>query len=120
MENEKAELPSIESLHLHHNGEAVDSVVLDGANINAKTLDAEIKYLEITGRQDTLSARTEFFGGISSRQVKDKSCEKITNQPLGIHVEDGLNTDGHRFHVEHVKANGDCVMIDGRNVQGPG
>lgn len=113
-----AELSANGSMSLHSQDGAMHRVVLDGANIQAKTLDADIDRLEITDKQDTMtthtaSASASLSGAVSVYQ--GHGSEKVTHQQSGIHVVDGINTDGHRVHVTEAEMHGGKITTDDKN-----
>lgn len=113
-----AELSSGGNMRLHHGDEAMDTVVLDGANLSAKTLDADINKLYILDKQDVTKSETSSASASTNGQVsfyKSQSSSKITNQHSGIYVEEGINNYGHSVHVNDAYMKGGEILTDGKN-----
>lgn len=113
-----AELSSGGHLKLHHQGEAIKKVSLNGANIIAHTLDAHMRELEIKDQLDVTQTKTKSASVSTSGQVsayKGKGYEATVGQSSGIHVEDGLNTNGHTFEVDHAVMHGGKLTTQGEN-----
>lgn len=106
------------NIKMHHDGKAMDKVVLDAANIQATTMDAEIEHLEIYDRQDKSSSKSSSFGICSSGQVsfyKGQGTEQRVAQKSGIYVKEGLNSQGHTVNVKDAKMVGGQIITDGEN-----
>ena len=106
------------NMHLHHNGQAMQTVELDGANIYAQTLDANIGKLIIRSKQDTSQTQTKSLSLASSGQFGfyQGSGRNITTQhQSGIHVVAGINTDGHEVVVHETHMIGGKITTDGEN-----
>ncbi len=106
------------NLSLHHQDQAMDTVILDGANLKAQTLDGDVKKLVIVDKQtqsstDTFSASINTSGQISG--YKGNGSSQKTTTASGIAVEAGINVDGHQFHVTEAEMTGGKIITDGIN-----
>jgi hypothetical protein len=113
-----AELSAAGNMKLHYQGGAMSKLELDGANIVAQTLDANIKELRISDKQDTSVTKTCSASASVSGQVsayKGKGSSKITQQNSGIHVVEGFNTKEHAVHIEQAYMRGGKITTDGEN-----
>ena len=113
-----AELSAGGNIRLHHGDGAMQSVVLDGGTISCKTLDADIEHLTIISKQDTSQSSTLSFGASTNGQVsfyEGNSRSKITKQNSGIHVEEGINNNGHTVHVGEAYMEGGKITTNGQN-----
>ncbi len=113
-----AELSTGGNMTLHHGEGAMDTVVLDGANLSSKTLDADINHLVVIDKQDISTSSTTSASASTNGQIsmyKGKSKSKITNQHSGIHVEDGINNNGHTVHVSDAYMEGGKITTEGKN-----
>lgn len=113
-----AELSANGNMHLHYQEGAVHRVELDGARIDAGTLDAQIEHLKIIDKQDKSFTRTKagsvsLLGQISAYQGEGDAA--ITKQHSGIHVVDGINTNGHVVEVESASMKGGEIVTEGEN-----
>jgi len=116
--HQNATITSQGEVYLHHNGEKMDTVTLNGANIDAKKVNARIGTLNITDQQDQLSYKSEGGSLDSSGNVswhKSHGQEKHTTHKSGIHAQEGLNTKGGAFEVDTLNAIGGAITTDGEN-----
>ncbi|MDP3561443.1 MAG: hemagglutinin repeat-containing protein [Legionellaceae bacterium] len=112
------ELSADGSMSMHYQDTAMNKVELDGANIDAQTLDASIDRLIIYDKQDTSSTKTEAYSVSSTGQFsiyKGKGSEKVTNNSSGIHVTEGINTGGHHVQVNETYMEGGKIVTEGEN-----
>lgn len=113
-----AELSAGRNVKLHHQDGAMHRVELNGARIQGQTMDGDLDILVITDRQDTMSNQVESASASLSGQVsayKGQGTQTITNQHSGIHVVDGINTNGHNVHVTEAVMHGGAITSDGKN-----
>uniref|UniRef100_UPI0025F46D64 hypothetical protein n=1 Tax=Marivirga sp. TaxID=2018662 RepID=UPI0025F46D64 len=106
------------NMKLHDNDKAMGKLELDGAIINAGTLDADIDQLIINDKQDVFTSKSESASASSTGAVSAYAGEtkKVTTvEHSGIHVKDGINTNGHRVHVGEATMNGGKITSDGKN-----
>jgi len=115
---ENAELSAGGNMHLHHGEGAIDLVELNGASITAKTLDAEIKKLVINDLQDTTSSQTVSVAANTNGQCslhEGSSQSTKTVEHSGLYIEEGINVDGHRVHIDEAKMRGGQILTPGKN-----
>ena len=115
---ENAGLSAEGNMKLHHKGEAMDLVELDGANITANTLDMKTKKLRIIDKQDTSENKTQSASASSSGQVsayKGKGHSKVVNQHSGIAIKEGINNNGHVVEVGETYMEGGRIVTQGKN-----
>jgi Hemagglutinin repeat len=115
---ENAELSADGAMVLKNKDSAVENVQLDGANVRAKTLDANIDKLEIhdkqsTSRSSTTSASASLSGQVSAYHGEGHS--EITAKHAGFDIEEGLNSDGHELRVGHLDMRGGEMLTRGEN-----
>lgn len=113
-----AELSAGGNMKLHCQGGALHSLGLFGGRVEARTLDAQIDRLTIIDQQDTLSSHVESVSASVSGQVsayQGTGQEKVTNQHSGIHVVEGINTNGHSVHVTEATMEGGEISTEGKN-----
>ncbi|MDQ2995285.1 MAG: hemagglutinin repeat-containing protein, partial [Pseudomonadota bacterium] len=106
------------NLNLHHQGEAMEKVELDGGNILAQTLDAKIKRLILTDKQDETKVKNQSIGASSSGQIsyyQGEGSSKRTQQHSGIFVEEGINNNGHSVTVDKAEMKGGEITTNGVN-----
>lgn len=106
------------NMWLHNQGGAMHLVELDGANLLAGTLDADIEKLVVSERQDIMESKTKSGSLSTDGQVsfyKGEGRNAVTQQQSGIHVVDGINTNGHHVHVGLAEMNGGIIDTDGKN-----
>ena len=106
------------NMWLHNQGGAMHLVELDGANLLAGTLDADIEKLVVSERQDIMESKTKSGSLSTDGQVsfyKGEGRKAVTQQQTGIHVVDGINTNGHHVHVGLAEMNGGIIDTDGKN-----
>ena len=116
--HQHAQLEAGGHMQLHHNGEAVGSVNLHGANIVAGSADIAIDQLNITdvlNKTETrgFSASASSSGAVSA--YAHQGSESVVGAPSGIHVVDGLNTNGHQFKVNKATMYGGGMTTNGEN-----
>lgn len=113
-----AELSADGNMKLHNNGAAINLVELDGANIKANTLAADINKLSIIDKHDTCKTKSEFVNFNSSGQIsasKAKGSERVTNNHSGLDIQSGINTDGHVVTVRETYMEGGAITTAGEN-----
>ena len=113
-----AELSAGGNMKLHDQDAAMKLVVLEGGIIVAKTMDADIDKLIIIDKQDVMTNQVESASASVSGQIsvyKGEGGATVTAQQSGIHVVDGINTDGHRLHVGEASMTGGKITTDGEN-----
>ncbi|KTD32442.1 hypothetical protein Lmor_2380 [Legionella moravica] len=113
-----AELSAGGNMSLGHQGQAMSHVVLDGAQIKAGTLDADIEQLDIIDRQDREVTRSKSIDASTSGHVstyKGSGHSATTSEHSGIYVVDGINTDGHRVHIDEARMCGGEILTPGEN-----
>ncbi len=113
-----AELSAGGNMTLGYQGGAMHHVVLDGARIEAGSLDAQIQKLDIIDKQDTTVSKNESGSVSLSGQVsayKGEGGSAITKEHSGIHVVDGINTGGHEVHIGEASMQGGEITTQGEN-----
>ncbi|MGQ3890939.1 hemagglutinin repeat-containing protein [Legionella sp. CNM-4043-24] len=113
-----AELSAGGNLSLSDQGQAMSHVVLDGAQIKAGTLEANIEQLDIIDRQDRAVTRSRSFDVSTSGHVsayRGAGHSATTAEHSGIYVVDGINTEGHRVHVDEARMHGGKILTQGEN-----
>ncbi len=113
-----AELSSGGNMKLHHGDGAMNKVSLEGANIKAQSLDAEIKHITIVDQQDETKTKTTSVSASTSGQVSGyhgEGSSKKVEQSSGIEITDGLNTNGHVFKADVVDMTGGKITTAGEN-----
>ena len=113
-----AELSADGTMSLGCEGGAMRHVVLDGARIEAGTLDAKIERLDIIDKQDTTVIRNESVNASLLGQIsihKGTGDSAITVQHSGISVVDGINNNGHTVHIDEAHMHGGTILTDGEN-----
>ena len=113
-----AELSAGGNVRLHHNGGEVGVVDLDGANINAQSIDAKIGTLIIRDHQDTSQTQTRSVSLATNGMFsgyKGKSQSRVTHQHSGIHTVDGINTNGHELVAHDTHMIGGSITTEGEN-----
>lgn len=106
-------------MSLHNGDGAMKLVNLDGANIVAQTMDADIDRLVITDKQDQMTNHVASASASASGQIsayKGDGSASTTAQQSGIHVTEGINTNGHSVHVGEAIMNGGKITSDGLNL----
>lgn len=106
------------NVSLHHQGKAMSLVELDGASIQASTLDMQTDRLVIRDKQDisqtkTKSASINSDGSFSIH--KGKGHERVTNQHSGLNITEGINTNGHVVKVTETEMEGGVIKTSGEN-----
>jgi hypothetical protein len=113
-----SELSSGGNITMHHKDQAMHQVDLEGANIDAKTLDMNTDSLIIKDKQDTSTTKTQSYSLNTNGQFSihvGKDCDRVTNQSSGIHVRDGINVDGHKVHAGELYMEGGKIITEGKN-----
>lgn len=113
-----AELSAGGNIHLHHDGGQIDTVELDGANIEAQSIDAKIGTLIIRDQQDTSQTQTKSASVATNGMFsgyKGKGYSKTTQQHSGIHTVDSINANGHEFSAHETHMIGGKITTDGEN-----
>lgn len=114
-----ARLAAAGTVKLHHNGDAMSQVELDGANIEANSLEGTVDKLSIRDRQDTATTETVSFALDTTGQVSGyygAGYERTTTaQNSGIHTRAGLNTADHPFQVGELDMEGGQITTEGEN-----
>lgn len=113
-----AELSASGNMKLHNQDGAIHKVELDGGNIIAQTLDADIDKLIITDKQDRMTTSTESVSASMSGQVsvyKGEGSAQITTRHSGLQIGDGINTNGHSVHVTEATMHGGAILSGGEN-----
>lgn len=113
-----AELSAGGNIRLHHNGGVIGVVELDGANIEAGSVDAKIGTLIIRDHQDTSQTQTNSVSLATNGMFsgyKGKGQSRVTHQHSGIHTIDGINTDGHEFVAHETHMIGGSIRTEGEN-----
>lgn len=106
------------NLHIHQGDDAMDDLSLDAANIDAGTMDADINHLNMTDEQSTSYSSSLAMSASTTGQVsfdESTSSAAIVAQTSGIHSHGGINTDGHRFHVNYASMWGGMIASDAVN-----
>lgn len=99
-----AELSSNGKMKLHYNDEALNSVILDGANIIADKLEADINKLQIIDKQDcykttnqsfsaALDGQMSYYDGIGHSEKVTKHSGICANE-TNLHVSDAFMKGG--------------------------
>lgn len=94
-----------------------DELTLKGANIEAKSIEGNIKKCTIESQQDKsrsshMSVEANTSGMISVSKHKQSSAK--VNQVSGIHIHDGINQEQKTFSIDHLHQKGGSVTSDGR------
>ena len=113
-----AELSAGGNIRLHHNGGEIGVVELDGANIEAGSVDAKIGTLIIRDHQDTSQTQTNSVSLATNGMFsghKGKGQSRATHQHSSIHTIDGINTDGHEFVAHETHMIGGSITTEGEN-----
>lgn len=113
-----AELSAGGNIRLHHNGDEIGVVELDGANINAQSIDAKIGTLIIRDHQDTSQTQTMSVSVATNGMFsgyKGKGQSRVTHQHSGVHTVDGINTNGHELVVHDTHMIGGSITTEGKN-----
>ncbi|MDP3706245.1 MAG: hemagglutinin repeat-containing protein [Legionellaceae bacterium] len=113
-----AELSAGGNMLLHNQDKAMDKLELDGANLIAGSLDANIHQLIIRDKQDASQTKTKSFSASTNGQFsvyEGHGFDKVTEQHSGIHVTDGINTNGHGVHVNETYMEGGVITTEGEN-----
>lgn len=115
---ENSELSSGGKMKVHNNGEAVDHVALNGANVNAKSIDAKIKELIVEDKisksklkSDSGSASTS--GAVSFATSRSQSAE--VKQRSGIHSDESINEEGNTLEIDNLHMKGGAITSNGVN-----
>lgn len=108
-----AELSAGGQMTLGYDGGAMKQVTLDGARINAGSLDAKIDHLTINDKQDTSTTKTQSLSGslsgtVSAYQGKGDSAK--VREHSGIYVADNM---GHSIEVAESRMKGGEMKIHG-------
>jgi hypothetical protein len=115
---ENAELSAGGNISFHNGDGAMRVVELDGASVNARTLDMNTDKLIIRDKQDVSQTKTQSASINSNGQVsayKGKGYERTTNQHSGLNIHDGINTNGHTVKVAETEMVGGRIVTAGKN-----
>ena len=113
-----AELSAGGNMLLHNQDNAMEKLELDGANLIAGSLDANIHQLIIKDKQDESKTKTKSASLSTNGQFSvyaGHGVDKITQQKSGIHVTDGINTNSHKVHVDETYMEGGSITTNGEN-----
>ena len=113
-----AELLAGGNIHLHHDGGQIDTVELDGANIEAQSIDAKIGTLIIRDQQDTSQTQTKSVSVATNGMFsgyKGKGYSRTTQQYSGIHTIDSINANDHEFSAHETHMIGGKITTDREN-----
>lgn len=94
-----------------------DSVSMRGSNIDAQTISGEVKALHVESLQGHKKSSSSNVSASSSGAVaasKSHQESKQVNEVAGIHVREGVNHDGEKFHVGEATLKGAKVTGDGQ------
>lgn len=105
------------SLH-NNNGGPVQTIELDSSNLDSKFMDANVETVIIIDHQDTSQTQKKSASVVTNGMFgayQGKGQSKITQQHSGIHVSDGINTNGHEFVAHETHMVGGKISTEGEN-----
>ena len=108
-----AELSATGSMKLGYQGGAMKQVILDGAVINAGSMDADIEKLTITDKQDLSTTKTESLSASLSGQIsayKGHGDLAIVKDHSGIFI---ANNAGHTVTIAEAHMTGGIIQTGG-------